>query len=270
MNLAKAYRVEPGHKVDLKDYDPNDKGSFGEKEESFDDLEKYRAKLTDLQERLYAEDKRRLLIVLQGMDTAGKDGAIAHVMTGVNPQGVQVTSFGVPSEEELSHGYLWRIHKAVPPRGRIGIFDRSHYEDVLVVRVKELVPEHVWKARYRQINDFERMLAENGATILKFFLFIDKQEQKERLQARLDDPAKNWKFNVGDLADRKRWDNFMRAYEDALGQCSTDCAPWYIVPANPKWYRNYVIMRIVVETLEDMNPHFPPPPPDLDKVVIDD
>jgi PPK2 family polyphosphate:nucleotide phosphotransferase len=270
MGKTKTYRIEPDSRVKLKDFDPGDKGSFKDKEDSLDDLEKDRRKLIDLQERLYAEQRRSLLIVLQGTDTSGKDGTIAHVMSGVNPQGVQVTAFGVPSPEELDHDYLWRVHKAVPRRGRIGIFNRSHYEDVLVVRVHQRVPEKVWKARYQQINDFERMLVESGTTVLKFFLYIDKQEQKERLQARLDDRSKNWKFSVGDLAERKRWADYSQAYEDALSKCSTAYAPWHIVPANHKWYRNYVVMRTIVETLEDMNPKYPPPPEGLDKVVIED
>ncbi len=270
MNILKTYRIAPGSKVRLKDFDPNDNGSFGDKEEARAAIDADRMKLIDLQERLYAERQRSLLIILQGMDTSGKDGAIEHVMSGVNPQGVQVTSFGVPTTEELAHDYLWRVHRAVPPRGCIGIFNRSHYEDVLIVRVHALVPRDVWKERYQQINAFERLLTESGTTILKFFLYIDKDEQKQRLQARLADPAKQWKFNIGDLAERKRWDDYMAAYEDALSECSPDHAPWFVVPANRKWYRNYVLMRIIVEALEEMKPQYPPPAEGLDKVVIED
>jgi len=270
MSLIKDYRLKPGNQVNLKDYNPGDTGPFKDRNEAVEDVEADRQKLIDLQERLYAERQRSLLIVLQGMDTSGKDGAIAHVMSGVNPQGVQVTAFGPPSPEELAHDYLWRVHQAAPSRGRLGIFNRSHYEDVLVVRVHQLVPEKVWRARYQQINDFERQLGESGTTILKFFLHISKDEQKKRLQDRLDDATKNWKFNIGDLAERKLWNDYQEAYEDALGKCSTDDAPWYIVPANRKWYRNYLIMRAIVETLEKMNPQYPPPPPDLDKVIIED
>ncbi len=270
MNVLKKYTVAPNRKVDLKDYDPNDTGSYRDKDDALDDLEKDRLKLIDLQEQLYAEKKRSLLLVLQGIDTSGKDGTIRHVMSGVNPQGVQVTSFDVPSADELAHDYLWRVHRAAPARGRIGIFNRSHYEDVLVVRVHELVPRKVWQARYQQINDFERMLAENDTTVLKCFLYIDKDEQKQRLQERLDDPQKNWKFQKGDLADRKLWNEYMQAYEDALSECSTEIAPWIVVPANRKWYRNFVVMRAVVETLEQMDPQYPPPAPGLDKIVIED
>jgi PPK2 family polyphosphate:nucleotide phosphotransferase len=270
MNALKAYRIDPGHKVDLKDFDPNDKGSFADKDAARDAIEGDRQRLIELQERLYAERQRSLLIVLQGMDTAGKDGAIEHVMSGVNPQGVQVTSFGKPAPDELARDYLWRVHRAVPPRGYIGIFNRSHYEDVLIVRVHELVPRDVWRKRYQQINDFERMLVDSGTTIVKFFLYIDKAEQRDRLQARLDDPAKHWKFNIADLAERKLWSDYMAAYEDALCECSTDRAPWFVVPANRKWYRNYVLMRVIVETLETMNPQYPPPAEGLDKVVIED
>ena len=269
MSLIKDYRVKPGCPVNLKDFDPVDSGPFKDKNEAVEDIEADRQKLIDLQERLYAEKRRSVLIVLQGMDTSGKDGTITHVMSGVNPQGVQVSAFGPPSPEELAHDYLWRVHQAMPSRSRLGIFNRSHYEDVLVVRVHQLVPEKVWRARYQQINDFERQLSESGTTILKFFLHISKDEQKKRLQDRLDDKTKNWKFNIGDLAERKLWNDYQQAYEDALSKCSTDDAPWYIVPANHKWYRNYLIMRAIVETLEKMNPQYPPPPPGLDKVIIE-
>ncbi len=219
---------------------------------------------------MWAQGEHALLIVLQALDAGGKDGVIRHVMSGVNPQGCQVTSFKVPTEEELEHDYLWRIHKATPRRGYIGIFNRSHYEDVLVVRVHNLVPEDVWQQRYEQINHFERLLADSGTTILKFFLYISKDEQKERFEARLRDPRKNWKFSVKDVKERGYWDDYVRAYEDALGRCSTPWAPWYIVPANRKWYRNLVISQAIVETLEKLDMHYPPPLPDADTIVVPD
>jgi PPK2 family polyphosphate:nucleotide phosphotransferase len=210
-----------------------------------------------------------VLIVLQAMDTGGKDGVIRRVFDGVNPQGVRVAGFKVPTPEELSHDYRWRVHKMVPGSGEMVIFNGSHYEDVLVVRVHELVPREAWKNRYRQINEFERILAENGTTILKFFLHIDKDEQKARLQARLDEPDKRWKFSLGDLNERKLWPKYMKAYEDALSKTSTDYAPWYIVPANRKWYRDLVISSVLVETLEKLDMKYPQPEENLDTVVVD-
>jgi PPK2 family polyphosphate:nucleotide phosphotransferase len=222
-----------------------------------------------LQEILYAEHKHKLLIVLQGMDTAGKDGAIRHVFEGVDPLGVRVASFKVPSAEELDHDYLWRIHKAVPAAGEIVIFNRSHYEDVLVVRVHKLVAPAVWKKRYDQINAFERHLTQTGTTIVKFFLNIDFDEQKKRLQARLEDPTKQWKFNPQDLKERKLWPVYMKAYEDALGKTSTAYAPWHIVPANRKWYRDLVISSILVETLENLKLQYPQPAESLEGLVVE-
>jgi PPK2 family polyphosphate:nucleotide phosphotransferase len=203
------------------------------------------------------------------MDTGGKDGAIRRVFDGVNPAGVRVASFKAPTPEELDHDYLWRVHKTVPGKGEMVVFNRSHYEDVIVVRVHELVPPQVWGERFDQINEFERTLAENGTTILKFYLHIDKDEQKERLQARLDDPLKRWKFRLGDLQERKRWQDYMQAYEDVLSKTSTEHAPWYIVPANHKWFRDLIISSTLVETLEGLNMEFPESEEDLDGVVID-
>ncbi|HJU68738.1 MAG TPA: PPK2 family polyphosphate kinase [Gemmatimonadaceae bacterium] len=214
-------------------------------------------RLTDLQERLYAESKQSLLVVLQGRDTCGKDGTIRRVFDAVNPQGCVVTTFKKPSELELSHDYLWRIHHAVPAKGTIGIFNRSHYEDVLVVRVRGLVPRSAWAKRYDQINDFERMLTENGVTILKFFLHISREEQKDRLLARLEDPSKQWKFKEGDVAERELWDGYTAAYRDTLKKCSTPWAPWYIVPANKKKVRDYLVAQTVVDTLTRMAPRYP-------------
>jgi PPK2 family polyphosphate:nucleotide phosphotransferase len=218
---------------------------------------------------LWAENRHKVLVVLQGMDTSGKDGTIRHVFDGVNPQGVRVASFKAPTPEELSHDFLWRVHPKVPGRGEMVIFNRSHYEDVLAVRVKELAPPKVWKPRYDQINDFERLLAESGTTILKFFLHIDQDEQKERLQARLDDPTKRWKFRKGDLEDRKLWKRFTEAYEEALSRTSQDGAPWYVVPANKKWYRNLVVATILVDALEKLDMRYPEPEEDLDGIEID-
>ena len=223
-------------------------------------------RLTDLQERLYAEANRSLLVVLQGRDTCGKDGTIRRVFDAVNPQGCVVSTFKKPSELELTHDYLWRIHHAVPGKGTIGIFNRSHYEDVLVVRVRELVPRAAWAKRYQQINDFERMLSENGVTILKFFLHISREEQKERLLARLDDSSKQWKFNEGDLAERALWDGYTAAYRDALRKCSTPWAPWYIVPADKKKVRDYLVAQAVVDTLARMAPKYPKAEGDLEKL----
>jgi PPK2 family polyphosphate:nucleotide phosphotransferase len=266
----KHLRIKPGSKVDLKDWDPSDHSGFDDGEQAARErLITLRDKLEKLQELLYAEHKHRLLIVLQAMDTGGKDGTIAKVFDGVNPQGVRVASFKSPTPPELDHDYLWRIHPHVPGKGEIVIFNRSHYEDVLIVRVHKLAPEEVWERRYSQINDFERMLTEEGVTILKFFLHIDKDEQKQRLQARLDDPSKHWKFNVGDLAERKLWSDYMKAYEDVLTETSTGWAPWTVVPANHKWYRNLVVIESVVGALEDFDMKYPPTPPGLDKIIID-
>ncbi|MBE2270929.1 MAG: polyphosphate kinase 2 family protein [Anaerolinea sp.] len=258
----------PAGKVKLLDFDPNYTGGFT-KATARAEESKLEERLAELQERLYAGRQAALLIVLQGMDTAGKDGAIEHVFDVINPNGLRVANFKVPTSEELAHDFLWRIHKEAPEKGYIGIFNRSHYEDVLVVRVNKLVPESVWKARYEQINHFEHILAASGTRILKFYLHISKDEQKERLQARLEDPAKHWKFNVGDLKVREQWDEYMNAYEDALSNCNMPYAPWYIVPANKKWYRNLVITRTIVETLEQMNLQFPQSE-DLSGVVIPD
>lgn len=266
----KAYRVKPGSKVDLSKYSPDDHSEFdGGKDEALVELEKLNTRLGELQEILFAENKHKILIVLQAMDTGGKDGTIRRVFSGVNPQGVRVASFKVPSTEELAHDYLWRVHKVVPASGEMVIFNRSHYEDVLVVRVHNIVPPGVWEKRYKQINDFERLLAENGTTLLKFYLHIDLDEQKERLQARLDDPAKHWKFRLGDLAERKRWPAYMQAYEDALSKTSTSYAPWYVIPANRKWYRDWVISSILVETLENLKMKFPQSEENLEGLVIE-
>lgn len=216
-------------------------------------------RLRDLQDRFWAEAKRSVLVVLQGIDAAGKDGTINKVMEAFNPQGCPVTSFKVPSAEELAHDYLWRVHQHVPRKGEIGIFNRSHYEDVLVVRVHGLVPKRVWSKRYDQINEFERMLADNGTTIVKFFLSIDRDEQRERFQARLDDPTKRWKFSMGDLEERKLWDDYQAAFDEALTRTSTAWAPWYVIPANRKWFRDLAVATILTDTLAGLKPAYPEP-----------
>lgn len=266
----KQYRVKPKTKVQLSEWDPNDTGDFkGGKDEGLAQVEKLNGKLEELQELLYAEHKHKLLVILQAMDTGGKDGAIRRVFDGVNPAGVRVANFKAPTSEELDHDYLWRVHKQVPGSGEIVIFNRSHYEDVLIVRVHNIVPRKVWNDRYDQINEFERILVENGMTILKFYLHIDMDEQKKRLQARLDDPTKHWKFHRADIEERKHWPDYMQAYEDMLSKTSTDDAPWYIVPANRKWFRDLVISSVLVDTLDGLKMKYPEPEENLDEVVIE-
>ena len=266
----KQHIVKPGSKIKLSEWDLNDTGNFkGGKEEGLAEIAELTKKLDELQEVLYAEHKHKVLVVFQAMDTGGKDGAIRRVFSGINPQGVRVANFKAPTSEELDHDYLWRIHKMTPAKGEITIFNRSHYEDVLVVRVHNIVPPEIVEKRYDQINAFEHHLAENGTTILKFYLHIDLDEQKERLQARLDDPAKHWKFRLGDLEERKLWPKYMEAYEEALSKTSTDDAPWVIVPANRKWYRDLVISSILVKTLEDLNMKVPESEEDLKGVVVE-
>ncbi len=270
LDVIKEYRVEPEAAVDLSRWDPQEKRAFPFAKTTGKQLLKFlNRRLEDLQELLYAQGRHKLLIVLQGMDTAGKDGTIRHVFDGVNPQGVKVANFKVPTRKELAHDYLWRVHQQTPGAGEIVIFNRSHYEDVLVVRVHELVPPGVWRHRYRHLREFERLLADEGTTILKFFLHIDQDEQQERLQDRLDEPDKRWKFNVGDLAERKLWPQYVAAYEDALRETSTPWAPWYVVPANRKWYRNLVISTILIRTLEELEMTYPQPEEPLDDVVIE-
>jgi PPK2 family polyphosphate:nucleotide phosphotransferase len=255
--LASRFRVSPGSRVDLRRVDPDGSPGFS-RESAGLKMTTDLARLASLQERIWAERKHRVLIVLQGIDASGKDGTISHVMSAFNPQGCRVVGFGVPSEVELAHDYLWRIHAATPRTGEIVIFNRSHYESVLVERVHSLVPEAVWRKRYDQINDFEATLAAEGTTIVKFFLHIDRDEQLARLKARYDDPTKRWKFNVGDLDERKLWDDYRVAFEDALERCSTAVAPWYVIPANHKWYRDLAVGEIVAQTLETLDPRYPP------------
>jgi PPK2 family polyphosphate:nucleotide phosphotransferase len=261
--------VKPDTSVSLKDFDPADTDDYCSAEEAESDLRAQVEELARFQHLLYAESRRAVLIILQGMDTSGKDGTIRHVMSGMSPLGVQVKAFKAPTEEELAHDFLWRVHKAVPPRGYIGIFNRSHYEDVVVVRVRELVPRKVWKARYEQINQFEKILVKNGVVILKFFLHISKEEQRRRLEERLKDPEKRWKFSPQDLEDRRLWPAYRKAYEAVLSRCSTKWAPWHIVPADRKWYRNVVVAQTVVEALRGLDLKYPQPPEDWDKIVIE-
>ena len=266
--LAAQFRIEPGKRAHLNRRDPADVKAFPDRKSAEEQSQKNGEAINQLQDRLYAEGKRALLVVLQGIDTAGKDGTIRHVFKETGPLGVAVTAFRKPSEDELAHDFLWRAHAAAPRRGFIGIFNRSHYEDVLVGRVRQLAPKDEIEKRYGRINAFEKILAENGTVILKFMLHISKNEQRERLQARLDEPKSRWKFTPGDLEDRKLWDKFMAAYELALDKCSTAWAPWHVIPADRKWARNAAIAAIVRETLEEMNPQYPKPSWDPKSFVI--
>ena len=268
MNLSQ-YRVKPGSSVDLNDWDPDDSSGYKPgKKAAEKELVRLKERLDELQELLYAEHKHKLLVVLQGMDTSGKDGTIRHVFQGVNPQGVRVVRFQQPTRVELDHDYLWRVHMQAPGNGEIVIFNRSHYEDVLVVRVHDLVPREVWKRRYQQICDFERMLAEEGTTILKFFLHISREEQKKRLLARLKDPDKRWKFDLTDIKERELWPSYAKAYEAALERTSSEWAPWFVVPANHKWYRNLVVSTAIVEALEALKMKYPKARVDLELLQI--
>jgi PPK2 family polyphosphate:nucleotide phosphotransferase len=262
------YQVKPRSRVQLSDHDPDDTGNYQKTDEgkalAKKETERRVARLSRLQERLYANGNQSLLIVLQGMDTSGKDGTIRNVMSGVNPQGCKVVSFKTPSNNELAHDFLWRVHREVPAKGFIGIFNRSHYEDVLITRVHGWVSDRVAKRRFDQIRAFEEMLVENGTAVLKFFLHISKDEQKERLEARIHDPEKRWKWNSGDLEERKLWEEYMKAFEDMMSATSTDRAPWYVVPANRKWYRNLVVADQVVAALKAMNLKKPPAPKGVD------
>lgn len=258
-----------GKPVKLANFDPGLNGGSN-KEAAESELKKLQNRLAELQEIMYAQGKHALLVILQGMDTSGKDGAIKAVFESVNPIGVRVAAFKAPTALELSHDFLWRVHQQVPPKGYIGIFNRSHYEDVLIVRVNSLVRREVWEKRYEQINAFEKLLSESGTLVLKFFLHISKEEQKERLLARLNDPNKRWKFSMDDLPVRDHWDDYMRVYEDALTRCNTEHTPWHIVPSNRKWYRNLVITRTIVEAMGKLELRFPEPADGLEKIVIPD
>ncbi len=265
------YRVKPGSKVDLSDIDTRSTPFWDpeDKDEGKALLPELNERLESLQELLWAEHRNRVLVVLQAMDAGGKDGTIRHVFEGVNPSGVRVAAFKRPSSKELAHDYLWRAHAQVPGDGELVVFNRSHYEDVLVVRVDELVPKQRWERRYQHIVDFEQMLVDEGTTIVKIFLHISKDEQKERLQARLDEPHKNWKFEVGDLGPRAKWDEYQKAFEEVLERTSTDQAPWFVIPADRKWYRNLAVSEILIQTLEGLDMAYPAPEDGLDQIVID-
>jgi PPK2 family polyphosphate:nucleotide phosphotransferase len=264
------YRVEPGTKIRLAEIDPDQSERYLKKSHVANELDAQRDRIRNLQARLYAENRQSLLIILQAMDTGGKDGTIRAVFEGVNPQGCQVWPFKAPTRQELEQDFLWRYHAKAPPRGMVTIFNRSHYEDVLIVRVKGTVPEDVWRHRYAMINEFEHLLALNRTTVLKFFLHISKEEQKRRLESRLADPAKHWKFSHDDIRERAYWDQYMAAYEDAINNCSTAYAPWYVVPANKKWYRNLVIARTIASSVSAMAPEYPPAAAGLESVVVPD
>lgn len=265
--LTRKLMVEPDQKVRLAKIAPDSTYGVKNKAEAEERLQKNIARLAKLQYLLYAEKKRAVLIVFQAMDAGGKDGTIRNVMSGLNPQGCRVTSFKVPAGEEREHDFLWRIHKATPAFGEIGIFNRSHYEDVLVVRVQNLVPKSVWSGRYKHINAFEQLLDECGVKVLKFFLHISREEQQERLQERLRDREKHWKVTAADFEDRKRWDDYMAAYEDVFERCSTPWAPWHIIPANKKWYRNLAVSQVLCEALEDMDLQLPKPAAEVETLV---
>jgi len=265
-DLAKRFIVEPGKRLKLDKFDPDDTAGIVRKASYQAILDRDIQRLFKLESVLYASRKYAVLVVLQGPDAAGKDGTIRHVMTGLNPQGCTVSAFKVPTEEESHHDFLWRVHKAVPMRGQIGVFNRSHYEDVLVARVHKLVPKPVWSARYGQINDFEKMLVKNQVVVLKFFLHISKDEQEKRLEERLQDQSKNWKLSPSDFAEHRYWDQYREAYQDALTECSTERAPWYVIPSNQKWFRDLAVARILADTMEGLKLEYPPPSFDLSQL----
>ena len=265
--LLDGLRVAPGSQVDLTTWAT--RATFGlVKEDAPAELDATKRRIDLLQQRLFAEQQRSVLLVLQAMDAAGKDGTIRHILSGLNPQGIDVTGFKAPAGPELQHDYLWRIHAACPARGEIGVFNRSHYEDVLVVRVKGPVPQEVWSRRFRHIRDFEQMLVDEGTSVVKCFLHVSKEEQAERLRERLEDPEKRWKFRLGDLDDRELWDDYQRAFEDVLQETSTTSAPWYVVPADRNWFRNLAVAKILLHTLEQVDPQLPSPEPGIERVTV--
>lgn len=266
MNYLERFRVRPGAKVNLKEIDPGFKDQHESHAHAAEEIVQYQTKLRELQELLYAEGRRSLLVCLQAMDTGGKDGTISHILGAMNPQGCRVVPFRQPSVEEAAHDFLWRVHRAAPATGEVAIFNRSHYEDVLVVRVHDLVPKKIWSHRYERINSFEKGLADHETHILKFYLHISKREQLERFKARLDDPSKQWKISESDYQEREFWNKYRVAYEDALSRCSTEHAPWFIIPADHKWFRNLAVGRILVEYLESLNMSYPKPKVDLARI----
>jgi len=267
MNFAKRFRVDPGSAVDLTGVDPAFHGHHASEVEAASDLQRNLDRITELQRKLYADRRHSFLIVLQGMDGAGKDGTCWHVIGAMDPEGVSVTGFKQPTSVELDHDFLWRVHPHAPGRGSVAIFNRSHYEDVLVVRVHKLVSKKIWKPRYAFINEWEKLLAaQNNTTILKFFLYISKEEQLARFAKRLDDPAHQWKISVSDYAERDLWDDYIEAFEAVLSRCSTDHAPWFVIPSNHKWFRNLAVSTILADTLEDMKLEMPKPTVDIEEI----
>lgn len=268
MNASKLFRVAPGARVRLASMDPGATAEFKDRSAAEAIVASNVKRMAELSQLMWAENKRALLIVLQGMDTSGKDGTVRHVLSGVDPTGCRVHAFKQPSAHELDHDYLWRVHEHCPGRGEMAVFNRSHYEDVIVVPVHGLIDAATTKVRYRQINDFERHLAENGTMILKFFLHISKDEQLERLRERLEDPAKNWKFAASDVTERRRWPKYQRAYEAAISATSTAWAPWFVIPANRKWFRNLAVSQVIVETLAAVKMAYPKPTEDLSRIRL--
>jgi PPK2 family polyphosphate:nucleotide phosphotransferase len=267
MDFRSEFAVQPGQDLKLAKVDPGYHGPHGSEDEARADLDRYKEAISRLQRTLYGDRSEALLIVLQGIDGAGKDGTCWHVISAMDPQGVHVTGFKQPTTEEAAHDFLWRVHPHAPAKGEIAVFNRSHYEDVLVARVHELVPKPMWEARYDIINRWEQLLVEqNATTILKFFLYISKEEQLERFKRRLDDPARQWKISKSDYTERGRWDAYIGAFEAALSRCSTKHAPWYVIPSNHKWFRNLAVSQIIADTLEEMHPHWPKPTVDLDEI----
>lgn len=266
--MPATHRLTPDHPIQISELSTRGRDYRNDRDAAEEEFIQLREEFITLQPRLYAEGRQKLLIVLQAMDAGGKDSTIRKICEGVNPQGVEVSSFKKPSDRDLAHDFLWRVHREVPGAGMIGIFNRSHYEDVLVVRVHDIVPESVWRPRYDLINQFEEHLSATGTTVLKFFLHISKAEQKERFQDRLDEPSKHWKFDVDDLRKRRHWDDYQYAFEDMLNECTTPHAPWHVIPSDQKWYRNVAIMRVLVDTLNTMNPQYPESD-DLSGIKID-
>ncbi len=267
MNFLKKLRVDPGSNVDLGSIDPGFHGDFANDAEAAQELQRNLARITELQRKLYADRTHSLLIVLQGIDSAGKDGTCWHVISAMDPQGVQVTGFKQPTPEEQEHDFLWRVHPHAPRRGYVSIFNRSHYEDVLVVRVHKLAPKDVWKPRYDFINEWEKLLTvENKTTILKFFLYISKEEQLKRFKERLDDPAHQWKISASDYSEREKWDDYIKAFEAALSRCSTDHAPWFVIPSNHKWFRNLAVSSIIADALDNLDLKLPKPTVDIEEI----
>jgi PPK2 family polyphosphate:nucleotide phosphotransferase len=266
MDYRKELIVKPGAKVKLRDIDPGYHGAHESHEKAGPEIQKYLERMRELQFEMYAERRHGLLIVLQGIDAAGKDGVCRHVIDGMNPQGCSVVSFKQPTAEDLAHDFLWRIHRETPSRGYVTVFNRSHYEDVLIVRVHKIAPKEIWSGRYDLINDFEELLSTSNTTIIKFFLYISKEEQLERFKTRLDDPARHWKISDSDYTEREYWDDYIAAYEDMLEKCAAKHAPWYVIPSNHKWFRNLAVSQIICDTMADMGMQFPKPTVDIDAI----